>query len=141
MELDIEVLSNRPLVKYDNGIRIIMNGKVVKEIPTEAGPLTKKVKVTIPVDAPKDSWIIVDAWGEWPSYAVTNPFFIDVDRDGHWGAKEWTFPAGAEEWQNPWPKAPAITVADGPGKTVVRRQDSTGPPSLRPSDRSFQVVE
>jgi hypothetical protein len=116
VDLSIKVLSNRPLMDYPNGIRIIMNGKVVKEIPTTAGSMCKKVRVSIPVDAPKDSWIIVDAWGEWPSYAVTNPFYIDVDRDGHWGARSWTFPEGADEWQNPWPKAPAITVPDGPGK-------------------------
>jgi hypothetical protein len=116
VDLDIEILSNRPLKDYPNGIRIIMNGEVVKEIPTEAGSMTKFTEVSIPIDAKKDSWIIVDAWGEWPSYAVTNPFYIDVNRDGHWGANEWTFPEGAEEWMNPWPKSPAITVPDGPGK-------------------------
>jgi hypothetical protein len=116
VELDINLLSNLPLQDYTNGIRIIMNGEVVREIPTQAGRLRKSVRVSIPVEAEKDSWIIVDAWGQWPAYAATNPFYIDVDRDGHWGAEEWTFPEGAEEWMNPWPKAPAITIPDGPGK-------------------------
>lgn len=125
--LDIEVLSNRPLKDYPNGIRIIMNGKVVKEIPTEAGAMTQEIEISIPVTAKKDSWIIVDAWGEWPSYAVTNPFFIDVDRDGHWGAEEWTFPTGAEDWMNPWPIAPAITVPDGPGKPWFAEEIAPAP--------------
>ncbi len=116
VDLNITILSNRPLKDYPNGIRIIMNGEVVKELPTEGGSMTQRVKVSIPVQSQKDAWIIVDAWGEWPSYAVTNPFFIDVDHDGHWGARQWVFPAGAEEWMNPWPKAPAITVQNGPGK-------------------------
>jgi hypothetical protein len=116
VKLKIKVLSNRPLEDYPNGIRIIMNGEVIKEIPTEAGSMKQIETVSIPVNSKKDSWIIVDAWGEWPSYAVTNPFYIDVDRDGHWGARQWTFPEGAEEWMNPWPKAPAVTVPDGPGK-------------------------
>jgi hypothetical protein len=116
VKLKIKLLSNRPLVDYPNGIRVIMNGKVVKEIPTEAGAMKMVEWVSIPVDDDKDSWIIVDAWGQWPAYAVSNPFYIDGDGDGHWGAKEWTFPDGADEWMNPWPKAPAITVPDGPGK-------------------------
>lgn len=127
VDLSIKVLSNRPLKDYPNGIRVIMNGEVVKEIPTREGAMTQKVRVSVPVAAKKDSWIIVDAWGEWPSYAVTNPFYIDVDRDGQWGADEWAFPEGADEWLNPWPIAPAITVPDGPGKPWFAEEITPAP--------------
>lgn len=112
----ITVLSNRPLVDYPNGIRVIMNGQVVKELPTKGGRMHMTQFVSIPTWGFKDSWLIVDAFGEWPSYAVTNPIYINLDGDDHWGAEEWTYPEGAEEWMNPWPIAPEITVPDGPSK-------------------------
>lgn len=114
--LSIQVLSNRPLKRYADGIRIIQNGKVIKAFATEEGSRTMKVTAEVPVSTRQDSWLIVQAFGAYPAMAMTNPFFIDGNGDGKWGSQDWTFPEGAGEWGNPWPKSPAITVPDGPAK-------------------------
>jgi hypothetical protein len=114
--LTIEILSNRPLEGYKDGIRIIQAGKIIKTIPTEAGAWTMKIKTEVKIDTQKDTWLVVQAFGQWPSMAITNAIYLDVVPHGKWGAAEWTFPKGAATWNNPWPVVPEITVPDGPSR-------------------------
>lgn len=114
--LKIKVLSNRPLADHPEGIRIIQGGKVIKTIPTEGGKMKMKVKTQVSIDVTKDTWIVVEVFGQWPSMAMTNPIYLDVEPYGPWGAPQWQSPKGADEWFNPFPNAPTVTVPDGPSQ-------------------------
>jgi hypothetical protein len=76
-------------------LRVIWNGEVVQTIPTSTTGAGDRFDGTIDVAVPAntDGWIILWASGDqrhgiWaqkrPSYAFTNPVFIDGDRDGAW---------------------------------------------------------
>ncbi|MBI4766394.1 MAG: CehA/McbA family metallohydrolase [Deltaproteobacteria bacterium] len=134
VSLSIQLLSNRPLKGYANGVRIILNGKVIKELATEEGTREMKVMTEIPVSTEQDSWLLVQAFGAYPAMAMTNPFFIDGNGDGKWGNEDWTFPEGAKEWGNPWPKTPPITVPDGPAKPEFNL-----PPALVTHENPIQL--
>jgi hypothetical protein len=114
--LRIKVLSNRPLADQADGIRIIQGGRVIKTIPTVGGKMKMKVKTKVTIDTKKDTWIVVEAFGQWPSMAMTNAIYLDVEPYGDWGADSWQFPEGSENWFNPFPNAPEITVPDGPSE-------------------------
>ena len=132
--LDIKVLSNRPLQGYENGIRIINNGKIVQEIDTRPnqGAYVVDIKTTVevqPVDNGMhgDGWIVVEAFGQWPSMAMTNAIYLDFEPYGRWGSQGWQFPPGASSWFNefsdigPNPgcklNVPDVTVPDGPAQS------------------------
>lgn len=108
--LEIEVLSNQPLPGHPQGIRIIQGGEVVEELPTEK---VKEMKVDRTISVQEDSWVVVQVFGEYPAMAMTNAIYLDVAPFGDWDDPEWRVPAGAEEWMNPFPQAPEITVPDG----------------------------
>lgn len=112
--LNIKILSNRPLAGHSEGIRIIQGGKVIKTLPTFEGEMVMHIKTKVRIDNSKDTWLVVQVFGQWPSMAMTNAIYLDVAPYGKWGAKEWQFPEGAEKWFNPFPNSPEITVEDGP---------------------------
>jgi hypothetical protein len=114
--LTIEVLANRPLQAFADGIRIIQGGRVVQTIATEAGALTMRVQTEIQIAPGADTWLVVQAFGQWPSMALTNALYLDLAPHGAWGAAQWTPPPGAVTWNNPWPLVPEITVPDGPAQ-------------------------
>lgn len=116
VHVEIRILSNRPLEEYDNGIRIIKDGKVLRNFSTTKDVYTMKINTLVEIKEEKDTWFVIEAFGKYPSVAITNPFFIEADGKKGWGNKKWTFPAGASQWGNPWPKSPDITVPDGPAK-------------------------
>jgi hypothetical protein len=115
--LHYRLLSNRPLKGYQDGIRVIKNGKIDSTLPTKDGVLEMEGSVKVKVDASKDSWIVVEAFGDWPSMAMTNAFYVDPPPYGTWEKTEWIFPKGARTWNNPFDpvkNVPAVTVPDGP---------------------------
>jgi len=122
LPLHIEVKSNRPLKGAHDGIRIILGGKVVQELPTPEGQMSVSIDTRVKVDTTSDTWIVVQAFGEYPSAAMTNPIYLDVPPHDGWGAKEWTFPADAEYWCKPWPIAPQTTISDWPALPPPRKQ-------------------
>ena len=114
--LTIEVMANRPLEGFADGIRIIQGGKIIKTIPTEAGRWTMKIETEVTINSKEDTWLVVQAFGQWPSMAITNAIYLNVAPHGKWGAAQWMVPKGAETWNNPWPIVPEITVPDGPSR-------------------------
>jgi hypothetical protein len=115
--LHYRLLSNRPLKGYQDGIRVIKNGKIDSTLPTKDGVLEMEGSVKVKVDASKDSWIVLEAFGDWPSMAMTNAFYIDPPPYGTWERTEWIFPKGARTWNNPFDpvkNVPVVTVPDGP---------------------------
>ena len=114
VDVSIKILSNRKLKGYENGIRIVKDGKIYKEFATKEGAMVQRVKCKVEIDSMKDTWFLVMVFGEYPSTAITNPVFVDADCDGNWGADEWTFPKGSIKWANPWPQTPDLTMPDGP---------------------------
>ena len=119
--LHIQVLSNRPLAGYAEGIRIIVGGEVVKTLPTVDGQMTVDVDTRIRVNPRKDTWVVVQVFGDWPSMAMTNPIYLKSPYTGWkaWGSTEWRFPEGAAEWFNPFPNHPEVTIPDGPSLPPV----------------------
>lgn len=124
VELDIRVLSNRKLKGFDAGIRIIQDGKVVKTLPTHEfeGELTATGKVRVPVE--KDGWLVVQAYGDWPSMAMTNAIYVDVFPYQH-GEREWVAPSDAKRWFNPF------ATVDG-DKCTFNVPEQTVPDMLEP---------
>lgn len=110
LKLKCEVLANQPLLKTGDGIRIIVNGQIVKRLATGTG-LT--FKTDVPLKIMKDSWIVAEAFGKWPMYAVTNAIYVDYPPYGDWENPVWQNPVHAEEW-NKFKAHPAITIPDGP---------------------------
>jgi hypothetical protein len=121
--LTIEVLANRPLEGFEEGIRIIQGGKIIKTIPTEAGQWTIKIDTEVKINSAEDTWLVVQAFGQWPSMAITNAIYLDVAPYGKWGAAKWTVPKGAATWNNPWPLVPDITVPDGPSRPEYKQPE------------------
>jgi|GEM_PF-844154 len=120
--LHYRLLSNRPLKGYADGIRIIKNGKIDSTLPTKDGVMEMEGSVKVKVDAAKDSWIVVEAFGDWPSMAMTNAFYVDPAPFGTWEKTEWKFPAGSRTWNNPFDptkNVPAVTVPDGPAASPI----------------------
>lgn len=110
VKVSIGVLSNYPLLKNEGAIRIIYNGEVVKSIAT-ASTMTFHDSVAIEID--KDGWIVVEVFGEWPMFAITNPIFVDVPPLGDWPVGEWVEPNDMKLW-NKFKSHPNITIPDGP---------------------------
>ena len=104
--IDVNVLCNYPLADYDEAIRIIQNGKVVKFLATQSElQFNKSVELTVE----SDCWIIVEVLGEWPMAAVTNPIYIDVFPYGDWNKDKWNEVENATQW-NDFPHHPEITI-------------------------------
>ncbi len=114
LPLRIRIMSNRPLKGYPDGIRIIVGGQVVQTLATDEGAMTMNVNTRVRIDSPTDTWLVVQAFGAYPAAAMTNAIYIVTEPHADWGSKQWVFPPGAEDWNNPWPNVPEITVPDGP---------------------------
>ncbi len=77
-------------------VELVVNGRLAKVRAverTEGAPLDVRVTLTASVTAGQDAWVIARARGArrhgvWahrsPSYAFTNPVFLDGDGDGAW---------------------------------------------------------
>lgn len=110
VKLECQVLSNQPLRPSDKAFRIIMNGKVLKTMSPGSG-YTSLIKTTF--QAAEDGWIVVEAFGSWPMYAITNPVYLDAAPYGDWPRKTWNDPKEAMNW-NKFRAHPAVTIPDGP---------------------------
>jgi hypothetical protein len=135
--LALKILYNRPIKGLDDGIRIIVGGKVVKTLPTHEWEGERVIRTETAVEVPrgKDSWIVVETFGEWPSMAMTNAFYVDGDGDGEFGQgkrgpREWKFPPNAKQWFNPFAiqdeagnfvrlNIPEITVPDASPRSPI----------------------
>ena len=102
VDLSIEVLSNRPLMGYDAGVRVIQNGQITQTIPTHdvEGEMTMEGEVEISVA--EDGWVVVQAYGDHPSMAMTNAIYFDVAPYGDTWTGEYKIPAEAGAWFNPF---------------------------------------
>ena len=112
LPLHIQVLSNRPLGNFSDGIRIIQGGRVVKALQTEEGVMTMDVDTTINITAKNDTWVVVQAFNQEPSMAITNPIYLDLPPHGQWGSSKWAFPEGSENWATTKDALPTQTVPD-----------------------------
>jgi len=110
LDVAIEVLANHPLLNSDDAVRIIYNGKIIKSFSTEGSIIFEK---SIPLNIIEDGWIVVEAFGEWPMFAMTNPIFVDVPPFGDWPIEEWVEPENLKLW-NKYMEQPEITIPDGP---------------------------
>ena len=119
LPLHIRLLSNRPLGNFSDGIRIIVGGQVVKTLPTIEGAMEMEENLTIEVKAENDTWAVVEAFGQWPSMAITNAIYLDLPPFGEWGASEWTYPEGSDRWMSTNSSLPEVTVPDGPARSQV----------------------
>jgi hypothetical protein len=108
--VSIEVLANHPLLKSDDAVRIIYNGEVVKTIATDS---KMTFNDSIPISVNNDGWIIVEVFGEWPMFAMTNPIFVDVLPFGDWPTQDWLEPEDSKSW-NKFLDHPKISIPDGP---------------------------
>lgn len=72
LELDIKIMSNQPLSK----IIIIQGGRIVKE--KKLAGLTDYV-TKVDIDPNIGDWIIVQVFGNYPLFAITNPIYLDSD--------------------------------------------------------------
>lgn len=110
VNIEINVLANQPLLNSSDGVRIIINGEVVKKIATDSSlSFLQNHKITIN----EDCWMIVQAFGLWPMYAMTNPIYLDYPPYGDYPKKEFVNPQNAESW-NKFLSHPVITIPDGP---------------------------
>jgi hypothetical protein len=135
IELDVRVLSNRELKGYDAGIRVIQDGKLVKSLPTHEfeGEMTAGAGTRVPVT--KDGWLVVQAFGEWPSMAMTNAIYVDVAPYDD-GPGEWQVPAGATGWFNPFAQVDGDTCTfNVPDQTVPDQSEVEPPIPLPPINR------
>jgi hypothetical protein len=110
VNIEINVLANQPLLNSTDGVRIIINGEVVKKIASDSS-LTflqnHKIKIN------EDGWMIVQAFGIWPMFAMTNPIYLDYPPYGDYPKKEFVNPLNAGSW-NKFLSHPVITIPDGP---------------------------
>lgn len=77
-------------------LQILVNGKVVRTVPLERTPDSTVLfdgVVTAPIAAGEDAWVATSVRGDqrhgvWargrPSFALTNPIFLDGNGDGAW---------------------------------------------------------
>ena len=110
VKVSIEVLANHPLLNSEDGVRIIFNGRVVKSFNTVD---ELKVNKNADIDIACDGWIIVEAFGPYPMYAITNPIYIDVQPLGDWPVNKWIEPDDSMLW-NTFSNHPEITIPNGP---------------------------
>lgn len=111
LNIKVDVLANRNLLKTNDGVRIIFNGKIVKSIATDT---TYTISQNIPLKVEKDGWIVLEAFGQWPMYAITNAVYIDYPPYGDNFSKEWKEPSDAGNW-NKFLGRPENFLPDGPG--------------------------
>jgi hypothetical protein len=108
LKINIQVLSNQPLPANEHSVRLIFNGEIIKEFKTDAVlTLTDSASVTVQ----KDGWLVCEAFGQWPAYAVTNPVYIDYPPYGD-SFRTYKEPAEAEGW-NKFLNHPAVKLPDG----------------------------
>ncbi|MEW6508055.1 MAG: CehA/McbA family metallohydrolase [Bacteroidota bacterium] len=110
IDINIKVLANQPLLNSNDGIRIVINGEVVKRIATDSS-LTFHQNHTIKIN--EDSWMIIQVFGQWPMYSITNPIYFDYSPYGDYPKREFVHPPNAESW-NKFLSHPEITIPDGP---------------------------
>lgn len=110
VKINIDVLANQPLLKTNDGIKIIFNGKIVKELSTDT---VLTISRTIQFETKKDGWILVEAFGRWPMYSITNPVYLDYPPYNNNSNNKFTNPEDSEKW-NQFPNHPDIEVIDGP---------------------------
>jgi hypothetical protein len=113
LNISVEVLANQPLLKTDDGVRVIFNGIIVKKLATDE-VYTSKQNVSINVE--KDGWVILEAFGKWPMYAITNAVYVDYPPYGDNFSKTWKDPADADKW-NQFLGRPQNFLPDGPGSS------------------------
>ncbi|MCB9646858.1 MAG: CehA/McbA family metallohydrolase [Deltaproteobacteria bacterium] len=92
----LDVYAAAPTWMDVDRLQVIVNGEVVKTLPLEApveGTVRFSGTVTASVAAGQDGWVVVSVDGDrnhgiWargrPSFAFTNPIFLDGDGDGAW---------------------------------------------------------
>jgi len=110
IKIRVNVLANQQLLKTEDGVRIIFNGKTIKKFTTDVS-YTYSDSTTIILD--KDGWILAEAFGQWPMYSITNPVFIDLPPYGDFIKTKWIDPAEATEW-NQFRQHPGINLLNGP---------------------------
>jgi hypothetical protein len=78
-----------------DAIDVILNGEVVQTLTVQesSDPVRFRESITVPVDSGRDGWLILRVRGDrdhgiWarnrPSFAFTNPIFLDGNADGAW---------------------------------------------------------
>jgi hypothetical protein len=94
--LQLSVKVSAPTWMDVDRLQVFVNGAAVKTLPLAApaeGTVRFEGTVTASVTAGKDGWVVVSVEGEqdhgiWargrPSFAFTNPIFLDGDGDGAW---------------------------------------------------------
>ncbi|MCX6168518.1 MAG: CehA/McbA family metallohydrolase [Ignavibacteriales bacterium] len=110
IKLNIDVLANQNLLKSEEGLRIIFNGKIIKKFTTDS-LYTFRDSTTIILD--KDGWIVAEAFGQWPMYSITNPIFIDIPPYGDFIKTKWVDPIEATKW-NQFRQKSKIDLLNGP---------------------------
>ncbi len=108
--IEIKVFANRPLLKSRRAIRVIVNGETAREIPTDS---TYALDVKLHLTTKEDGWMVVECFGEWPMYAITDPIYLDYPPYSHNAKQEWKDPKQAVEW-NRFLSHPQINMQDGP---------------------------
>jgi hypothetical protein len=109
LKIKIQVLANQPLLKNNKSVRLIFNGVIIKEFATDSSlTLTDSALVSVK----KDGWLVCEAFGQWPAYAITNPVYIDYPPYGD-SFTSFREPAESENW-NSFLKHPVLTLPDGP---------------------------
>lgn len=69
LNLDIKVFSNTPLEK----ITVIQGGEIVQEIDVNG---QRECILSKEIDPDNGSWIVVEAYGPYPVYAISNPIYL-----------------------------------------------------------------
>jgi hypothetical protein len=110
IKINVEVLANQPLLKTENGVRVIFNGKIIQNLATDS---TFTFTKTISFVTDKDGWLVCEVFGQWPMYSITNPIYIDFPPYGDNFNSTWTDPVNAEKW-NQFLQHPDINLSDGP---------------------------
>jgi hypothetical protein len=110
VHLKLEILANQKLLHADKTVRIIYNGKIIQELATDS---TLTFSKDVLLEIKKDGWIVVEAFGQWPMYSITNPVYLDYPpyRDNF--KNTWTDPGDADKW-NKFLSHPEINLPDGP---------------------------
>ncbi|MDP4172929.1 MAG: CehA/McbA family metallohydrolase [Bacteroidota bacterium] len=109
INIKLKVMANQPLLKTNSGLRIIFNGKIISEIETDT---VYTISKDISLSPGKDGWIVVEAFGQWPMYSITNPIYIDYPPYGDNIKSSWTDPKGVESWNN-FLSHPQLKLPDG----------------------------
>ncbi len=121
MNIKVDILANRKLLKTENGVRLIFNGELIKRLATDS---TLTFSRNISFAAEKDGWIVVEAFGQWPMYAITNAVYIDYPPYDDIFSKTWKDPAECGRW-NEFLNHPEKYVPDGP-TSFKDMKDSSG---------------